>query len=96
MAKSPFSLPSPYDHLAFLPLQLLTMFKHIALFTALSALAAIPVARGAVIDVIVGGAAPNTLKFQPDSVVANIGDTVRFTFKQKNHVSSSFSSLFEG
>ncbi|PBK87554.1 Cupredoxin [Armillaria gallica] len=43
-------------------------------------------ARAAEIDVTVGG--PGVLKFSPDSVTANVGDVVRFTFMQKNHTAT--------
>lgn len=51
----------------------------------------VPVARGAVFDVVVGG--PNGLKFEPESVTAAPGDTVRFIFRAKNHTATQ--SLFE-
>jgi len=41
------------------------------------------IALAATIDVTVGG--PGVLKFNPESVNANVGDVVRFTFNQKNH-----------
>ncbi|KAJ7090318.1 hypothetical protein B0H15DRAFT_838101 [Mycena belliarum] len=47
------------------------------------ALAVIPVARSAVIDVTVGGT--GVLAYTPNFVTANVGDIVQFTFKQKNH-----------
>lgn len=48
--------------------------------------------QAAVIDVNVGG--PGVLKFNPEFVTANVGDTVRFHFQQKNHTvtQSSFES----
>ncbi|KAJ7168249.1 Cupredoxin [Mycena crocata] len=57
-------------------------------FTTLAALscltlAVIPIARSAVIDVTVGG--PGVIAYTPNSVVANVGDIIQFTFKQKNH-----------
>lgn len=49
---------------------------------AVAALAA-PLASAAIIDVFVGG--DGVLKFQPESVTANPGDSIRFTFGRKNH-----------
>ncbi|KAG7452800.1 Cupredoxin [Guyanagaster necrorhizus] len=43
-------------------------------------------ARAADINVTVGG--PGVLKFSPDSVTANVGDVLRFTFMQKNHTAT--------
>ena len=43
------------------------------------------VAAQQVHEVIVGGAAPNQISYQPYALSAAIGDIVRFTFKQKNH-----------
>ncbi|RPD59171.1 Cupredoxin [Lentinus tigrinus ALCF2SS1-7] len=43
----------------------------------------IPVARGADHQVVVGGI--GVLKYDPEFVTADIGDTVTFVFKQKNH-----------
>ncbi|KII89230.1 hypothetical protein PLICRDRAFT_29570 [Plicaturopsis crispa FD-325 SS-3] len=61
----------------------------LAAITALLALAAIPPSRGAQIDVTVGG--PGVLKYDPEFVNANVGDTVVFTFKQKNHTATQSS-----
>jgi len=61
---------------------MLCLSKFIACLSLVS-LAAIPVVRGAQIDVTVGGT--GILKFTPDTVNANVGDVVVFTFMQKNH-----------
>jgi plastocyanin len=53
-----------------------------ASFAVLSLVSA---ATAAVHEVTVGGDAPNQIKYQPEALAASIGDTVRFTFKQKNH-----------
>lgn len=50
---------------------------------ALLALCALPAARAATFEVVVGGA--NGLKYNPESVTAQPGDLVRFIFQQKNH-----------
>jgi plastocyanin len=50
---------------------------------ALLALAALPAARAATFEVVVGGT--NGLKYNPESVTAAPGDLVRFIFQQKNH-----------
>jgi len=42
-----------------------------------------PIARAAQYNVTVGG--PGVLKFDPESVTANAGDVVVFSFRQKNH-----------
>jgi len=52
---------------------------------SLAALSLISVATAEVHQVTVGGAAPNTISFTPPALFANNGDTVMFTFKQKNH-----------
>ncbi|ESK94304.1 hypothetical protein Moror_8289 [Moniliophthora roreri MCA 2997] len=57
------------------------MFSRKAFFALFAA--TIPVVRSATIDVQVGG--PGVLKFNPEFVNANVGDVLRFTFKQKNH-----------
>ncbi|KAK7049361.1 hypothetical protein VNI00_005962 [Paramarasmius palmivorus] len=57
------------------------MFSHKSLLALLAA--TIPLAHSATFDVVVGG--PGVLKFEPEFVNANVGDVVRFTFKQKNH-----------
>ncbi|THV07952.1 hypothetical protein K435DRAFT_772288 [Dendrothele bispora CBS 962.96] len=49
-------------------------------------LAVIPVARSETIDVTVGGT--GIFKYDPEFVNANVGDVVRFTFKQKNHTAT--------
>ncbi|KAF5372988.1 hypothetical protein D9758_001619 [Tetrapyrgos nigripes] len=56
-------------------------------------LAVIPVARSETIEVTVGGPGP-ILKYDPEFVNANVGDVVRFIFKQKNHTAtqSTFAS----
>jgi len=62
------------------------MFKFtskLAAFAAVLSLAAIPVARSADIQVVVGGT--GVIAYTPSSVTANVGDTIIFTFKQKNH-----------
>jgi plastocyanin len=46
-------------------------------------LASAQLALSATIEVIVGGT--GVLKFNPESVNANVGDVVRFVFQQKNH-----------
>ncbi|KAJ7739643.1 hypothetical protein DFH07DRAFT_1064364 [Mycena maculata] len=46
-------------------------------------LAVIPVARSAMIDVVVGG--EGIIAYTPNNVTANVGDIVQFTFMQKNH-----------
>lgn len=48
-----------------------------------AAVLAAPLASAAIIDVFVGG--DGILKFQPESVTANPGDSIRFTFGRKNH-----------
>ncbi|KAH8117615.1 Cupredoxin [Phellopilus nigrolimitatus] len=58
------------------------MFFAITAVLALTSLAAIP-ARAATFNVTVGG--PGVLRYDPESVNANVGDTIIFTFKQKNH-----------
>ncbi|KAJ3521015.1 hypothetical protein NMY22_g12493 [Coprinellus aureogranulatus] len=50
---------------------------------ALLALCALPAARAATLEVVVGGA--NGLKYNPEFVNAQPGDLVRFIFQQKNH-----------
>ncbi|TCD70574.1 hypothetical protein EIP91_002604 [Steccherinum ochraceum] len=45
-----------------------------------------PVARGAEHEVTVGG--PGILKYDPQFLDAAVGDTVLFTFKQKNHTTT--------
>ncbi|KAJ7460994.1 hypothetical protein B0H11DRAFT_2057691 [Mycena galericulata] len=59
-----------------------TKFTTFAAVACLS-LAVIPIARSAIIDVTVGG--EGVIAYTPSSVVANVGDVVQFTFKQKNH-----------
>jgi plastocyanin len=54
-------------------------------FATLASLSFVSVASAAVHEVTVGGAAPNTLLFQPEALYAEVGDTVKFTFQQKNH-----------
>ena len=46
-------------------------------------------------EVTLGGAAPNQISFQPNTVCAEPGDIVRFFFKQKNHTvtQSSFAEV---
>lgn len=56
--------------------------RHFALGSAFL-LASAQLALSATIEVIVGG--PGVLKFNPESVTANVGDVVRFVFQQKNH-----------
>ncbi|KAI0928003.1 hypothetical protein AcW1_005388 [Taiwanofungus camphoratus] len=67
------------------------MLIKIAAAFALVSLAAIPVARGAEYQVTVGG--PGVLKYNPQFVTANPGDTVVFSFRQKNHTATQ--STFE-
>ncbi|KAG8894879.1 hypothetical protein FRB99_000939 [Tulasnella sp. 403] len=64
------------------------MFAKVVALAALSA----PLASAAIIDVFVGGT--GILKFTPESVTANVGDSVRFTFGPKNHTvtQSSFAN----
>lgn len=50
---------------------------------ALLALSALPAARAATFEVVVGGS--NGLKYNPEFVTAQPGDIVRFVFQQKNH-----------
>jgi len=50
------------------------------------ALVALRVAHAATINVVVGG--PGVLKFTPPFVNASTGDTVIFTFQQKNHTAT--------
>lgn len=59
---------------------------------ALLALCALPAARAATFEVVVGG--PNGLKYNPESVTAQPGDLVRFIFQSKNHTvtQSTFAS----
>jgi len=59
-----------------------TKFTTFAAIACLS-LAVIPIARGATIDVTVGG--EGIIAYTPNTVNANVGDIVQFTFKQKNH-----------
>jgi len=54
----------------------------LAAFAAVLSLAAIP-ARSAEIPVVVGGT--GIIAYSPQFVTANVGDTIVFTFKQKNH-----------
>ncbi|KAI0053358.1 hypothetical protein FA95DRAFT_1531048 [Auriscalpium vulgare] len=49
-------------------------------------LAAIPPTRAADHQVVVGG--PGILQFNPNVINAPVGDTVTFTFKQKNHTAT--------
>jgi len=49
-------------------------------------LAVIPLVRSVEIDVTVGGT--GILQYTPNSVNANVGDVIRFTFKQKNHTAT--------
>jgi len=58
-----------------------TMSK-LAAFAAVLSLAAIP-ARAVDIPVVVGGT--GVIAYTPQFVTANLGDTIVFTFKQKNH-----------
>jgi plastocyanin len=55
------------------------------MFTRILAVAALaaPLASAAIIDVFVGGT--GKLEFTPNSVSANPGDSIRFTFGPKNH-----------
>ncbi|KAG8946459.1 hypothetical protein FRC04_011635 [Tulasnella sp. 424] len=55
------------------------------MFTRILAVAALaaPLASAAIIDVFVGGT--GKLEFTPNSVAANPGDSIRFTFGAKNH-----------
>jgi plastocyanin len=62
------------------------MFFATQLFTALASLALV---RAAEIAVTVGGT--GILQFNPNSVTANPGDIVSFTFKQKNHTATQSS-----
>jgi len=55
------------------------MFSQAILASALFA----PLASAAIIDVFVGGT--GILAFNPPSVTANVGDSIRFTFGPKNH-----------
>lgn len=45
----------------------------------------VTVAAATILEVTVGGAAPNQISFQPNNLNAEPGDIVRFFFKQKNH-----------
>jgi len=54
----------------------------LAAFAAVLSLAAIP-ARAVDIPVVVGGT--GVIAYTPNVVTANVGDTIIFTFKQKNH-----------
>lgn len=58
------------------------------------ALAALPAARSATLNVTVGGTGALALKFDPEFVIAQPGDLIRFIFKQKNHTAtqSTFAS----
>jgi len=69
---------------SFLQLQTTIMFatSKLAAFAAVLSLAAIP-ARAVDIPVVVGGT--GVIAYTPNVVTANIGDTIIFTFKQKNH-----------
>jgi len=58
------------------------LFKSLAVTAALVSLATIPV-KGADFQVIVGGT--GVIAYTPNQVNANVGDTVTFTFKTKNH-----------
>jgi len=62
------------------------MMFTLAACTALVSLAVIPVVRGADHQVTVGGV--GILQFNPNQVTAAPGDTVSFTFKQKNHTAT--------
>jgi len=56
--------------------------------TLLAAAVSVPLASAAIIDVFVGGTDPSgalQLSYQPSSVTANVGDSIRFTFGVKNH-----------
>jgi len=55
-------------------------------FSALVALVVIPLANAATINVVVGG--PGVLAYNPESVTAQVGDTVIFEFHQKNHTAT--------
>jgi len=59
--------------------------KFTACATLLS-LAAIPVARGVEIPVVVGG--PGVIAYTPNQVTANVGDVVVFSFRQKAHTAT--------
>lgn len=61
------------------------MIFSLAAFAALVSLAVIPV-KGADHQVTVGGT--GILQFNPNQVTAVVGDTVSFTFKQKNHTAT--------
>jgi len=61
------------------------MIFTLAACAALVSLAVIPV-KGADHEVVVGGT--GILQFNPNQVTANPGDTVTFTFKQKNHTAT--------
>jgi plastocyanin len=56
--------------------------RHFA-FGSVFLLASVQLALCATVEVIVGG--PGVLKFNPQSVNANVGDVIRFIFQQKNH-----------
>ncbi|KAF5379923.1 hypothetical protein D9757_007212 [Collybiopsis confluens] len=64
-----------------------------AALVGISLVAIPPVVRSATIDVTVGSL-NGTIGYTPEYVNASIGDTVRFTFQQKNHTAtqSSFAS----
>ncbi|KAJ7221752.1 hypothetical protein GGX14DRAFT_430959 [Mycena pura] len=57
-------------------------FVTLATVSCLS-LAIIPVARGDIINVTVGG--EGVIAYTPNQVQANVGDIIQFIFKQKNH-----------
>ncbi|KAH8102939.1 hypothetical protein BXZ70DRAFT_985935 [Cristinia sonorae] len=60
--------------------------KFVSVIAAVLALSMAPVGRGVEHQVTVGG--PGILKYDPQFVNAAIGDTVLFTFKQKNHTTT--------
>jgi plastocyanin len=69
---------------------LIVAMRHIALGSVLL-LASAQLALAAIIPVTVGG--PGVLKFEPEFVTAAVGDSVVFTFRQKNHTVTQSSFL---
>ncbi|KAJ7063441.1 hypothetical protein C8F01DRAFT_1133037 [Mycena amicta] len=59
------------------------MIAKLTMLSACLSLAAIPLVRSAIIDVVVGG--DGIIAFTPNQVVAQVSDIIQFTFKQKNH-----------
>jgi plastocyanin len=59
------------------------MYKTFFACSTLLALASVAPVRSAQIAVTVGG--NGIIAYSPNNVTANVGDTVIFTFQQKNH-----------